>query len=140
MSEQSTGPNCEAPLLWEAELINYNRGYPEDAAERDQLIHDDLLPTNNLHLYFLYDPTEYPGEWDPFDYNWRPFGPVMQAFRDQQPELWQEATAAAHEDLHPTRLSQQEASDEKRRVFTRVIRTLAPMLQDAGFSAIDVCK
>ena len=126
----------------------------------------DLTFTNNLHLWFVDDPEHEiaSGFPNPYDYRQRPFGPVLDAFRREHPDLWREvqqvmqtkrldlaiyAKLLTQENITPEILEEYEqkqkdysANLREQAAITksRAFDILAPQLLDVGIDPLDLCK
>lgn len=156
ISQQSTD--------WRTANLDYFLSRPEDMPLRDAYMQRGLIPTNNLGLYIVDNPSpEYaPGTGipNPYDYRQLPFGPMIKRLQAEQPELWQAAKRAGHQSselaqqywaiiTEAQRTAGEEAealgvkSDEamwaKEEAYNQVIETLAPWLEEAGIRPLDLC-
>ena len=142
------------------ENLDYFCGRPQDADRRQSFIDRGITPTNNLNGYFVVEPgTLVCGDFPhPLDYSRKPFGPVLQAFREQFPDLWEEgrqASAASGDlmrqlwDLYQSgdrdaakaiEPQADEAYWRQAEVMDRAFQLLVPELEAAGIDPLDVCK
>lgn len=126
----------------------------------------NLTFTNNLHIWFVDDPKPeiYEGIKNPYDYRQREFGPVLERFRAEYPDLWkevQQAVAAQKGALaieidrfntgSITPEALQEYFDEQKdrsrelklradEVKSRAFDIIGPMLVEAGIEPVAVCR
>lgn len=123
-----------------------------DDSERQEYQTRGLLPTNNLSVYFL---AESEKEWgpdfpSPHDYRHKPFAVPMQMFRDDHPDMWQEARDATEAAARAFTVWSQnrtpeleaaatEAKWHKAEVMTRVFINLEPELKKEGINPVSVC-
>lgn len=157
---QELGPKAYPDYA--VQILDYFYARPETAEERLQYTSRGLIPTNNLAMYIVDSPNPElvtgTGVKNHYDYNQRPFGPVITSFRETNPGLWERAKAAAalseqlssryaelmfsgrREEAEAIAPSSSEAYWAKAAVFDEVIRYIAPDLQDLGIEPLDLCK
>ena len=139
--------------------FDYFYGRPENSERRQEYLDRGLIPTNNLCLYFFESSQKdlAPGIPNHYNYHNRPFGQILQTFRDNNPELWEEARQAAEVSSAAMKefsdhlfARESELAEEKRprvvelswveaEVFNRVFDIIAPELAAAGINPLDVC-
>lgn len=150
---------------YEQRAYDYYLGRPDQAEKRAEYISRGLVPTNNLSLLIVDEPRAEiaPGTGipNPYDYTQQPYGPMIEALKNDHPELWEqakEATAKCTEllDLHWDTISKDndttsEAAKEiasqceiagwhKAEVYTQVIHILGPQLDAAGIDITEICR
>src|SRR6266536_5986888 len=76
-----------------AAILDTFYGSDGDAERHQQYLDRGIIPTNNLCLYI----SSSPGKPEYYDYSRHEFGPIFQALRDTQPELWAQVDAASRE-------------------------------------------
>lgn len=102
-----------------------------------------LIPTNNLHMYFVDHPEVFaePGEPSPVDYRAmkpKPVSDLIDRFRAEHPDLWRLGVDA--ETGVPEESDFWERFWIRAEAFDRIIRVLGPMADEAGVDPLDVCR
>lgn len=122
--------------------------------------------TNNLHLWFIEESQReiIPGFANPYDYRNRPFGAVIEDFRQNHPDLWQAVRDAAsarrtdmnayaellqRNDITPEILQEYEdmqrdysarLQEQSDIVKSQAFDVIAPMMINANLDPLDVCR
>jgi hypothetical protein len=166
MTERFTGEVSQRGNDYRRHVHDYFFARPDNQEEREYYESRGLTFTNNLHLWFIEESERevLPGFPNPYDYRARPFGEVIEGFRTEYPELWQEVRAVMSEKrvsnaLYIALLQKADATQADYDAYERDQREyanalaeraatvksqafdiIAPRMAEAGLDPLDLCK